>query len=47
MVVDTPFTSIALNYLTTVVPKVEEFNKFVENGTIKNLKELAREHFRI
>lgn len=43
MVVDAAFTSIGLNYFTAVVPKVEEFNKkFVENGRIKNLKELAK-----
>jgi hypothetical protein len=42
MVTDAAFTSIGLNYFTTVVPKVEEFNKkFLENGTIKNLKDLA------
>jgi hypothetical protein len=42
MVVDAAFTSIGLNYFTAVVPKVEEFSKeFVENGKIKNLKELA------
>jgi hypothetical protein len=42
MVVDAAFTSIGLNYFTAVVPKVEEFNKkFLENGTIKNLKGLA------
>jgi hypothetical protein len=42
MVVDAAFTSIGLNYFTAVVPKVEEFNKeFVENGRIKNLKDLA------
>jgi len=42
MVVDAAFTSIGLNYFTAVVPKVEEFSKrFVENGRIKNLKELA------
>ena len=42
MVVDAAFTSIGLNYFTTVVPKVEEFNeKFVENGKIKSLKDLA------
>jgi hypothetical protein len=42
MVVDAAFTSIGLNYFTSVVPKVEEFGKrFVENGRIKNLKELA------
>lgn len=42
MIVDAAFTSIGLNYFTVVVPKVEEFNKkFVENGKIKNLKELA------
>ncbi len=42
MVVDAAFTSIGLNYFTVVVPKVEEFNKkFVENGRIKNLKDLA------
>jgi polyhydroxyalkanoate synthesis regulator phasin len=43
MVVDAAFTSIGLNYFTAVVPKVEEFNKkFVENGRIKNLKDLAK-----
>ena len=43
MVVDAAFTSIGLNYFTTVVPKVEKFNKkFVENGKIRNLKELAK-----
>ena len=43
MVVDAAFTSIGLNYFTAVVPKVEEFNKkFVENGKIKNLKDLAK-----
>ena len=42
MLVDAAFTSIGLNYFTAVVPKVEEFNKkFVENGKIKNLKDLA------
>jgi hypothetical protein len=42
MVVDAAFTSIGLNYFTAVVPKVEEFSKkFVENGRIKNLRELA------
>jgi hypothetical protein len=42
MVVDAAFTSIGLNYFTAVVPKVEEFSKrFVENGRIKSLKELA------
>jgi hypothetical protein len=31
-----------LNYFTTVVPKVEEFNKkFVENGRIRSLKDRA------
>lgn len=45
MVVDAAFTSIGLNYFTAVVPKVEEFNKkFVENGRIKNLKDLAKAH---
>jgi len=43
MVVDAAFTSIGLNYFTAVVPKVEEFNeKFVENGRIKDLKDLAK-----
>jgi hypothetical protein len=42
MVVDAAFTSIGLNYFTAVVPRVEEFGKkFVENGRIKSLKELA------
>jgi hypothetical protein len=42
MVVDAAFTSIGLNYFTAVVPKVEEFSKrFVENGRIRNLRELA------
>ncbi|MCW4002642.1 MAG: hypothetical protein NWE95_01845 [Candidatus Bathyarchaeota archaeon] len=43
MVVDAAFTSIGLNYFTAVVPKVEEFReKFVENGSIRNLKDLAK-----
>jgi hypothetical protein len=43
MVVDAAFTSIGLNYFTAVVPKVEEFSKkFVENGKIKNLKDLSK-----
>lgn len=43
MMVDAAFTSIGLNYFTAVVPKVEEFNKkFVENGKIKNLKDLSK-----
>jgi len=42
MVVDAAFTSIGLNYFTSVVPKVEEFGKrFVENGRIRTLRELA------
>ncbi len=42
MVVDAAFTSIGLNYFTAVVPKVEEFSKrFVENGEIRGLKDLA------
>ena len=42
MIVDAAFTSIGLNYFTAVVPKVEEFNKrFVENGEIRSLKDLA------
>jgi hypothetical protein len=42
MVVDASFTSIGLNYFTAVVPKVEEFNdKFVENGKIRDLRDLA------
>jgi hypothetical protein len=42
MIVDAAFTSIGLNYFTAVVPKVEEFGRrFVENGRIRNLKELA------
>jgi hypothetical protein len=42
MVVDADFTSIGLNYFTAVVPKVEEFSKkFVENGRIRTLRELA------
>jgi hypothetical protein len=37
------FTSIGLNYFTAVIPKVEEFNKkFIENGKIKNLKDLSK-----
>jgi len=47
MVVDAAFTSIGLNYFTAVVPKVEEFNeKFVENGKITNLRELAKADIR-
>lgn len=43
MVVDAAFTSIGLNYFTAVVPKVEEFErKFVENGEIRNLEDLAK-----
>jgi hypothetical protein len=43
MVVDAAFTSIGLNYFTAVVPKVWEFNeKFVENGRIRKLVELAK-----
>jgi len=43
MVVDAAFTSIGLNYFAAVVPKVEEFNeKFVEDGRIKNLKDLSK-----
>jgi hypothetical protein len=43
MVVDAAFTSIGLNYFTAVVPKVEEFSKkFVEDGRVRNLKDLAR-----
>jgi len=42
MVVDAAFTSIGLNYFTAVVPKVEEFSRrFVENGEIRGLKDLA------
>jgi hypothetical protein len=42
MVVDTAFTSIGLNYFISVAPRVEEFGRrFVENGRIRNLKELA------
>ncbi|MEM2110430.1 MAG: hypothetical protein QXX08_00950 [Candidatus Bathyarchaeia archaeon] len=45
MIVDASFTSIGLNYFTAVVPRVEEFNKkFVENGKIKNLADLAGEN---
>ena len=43
MIVDAAFTSIGLNYFTAVIPKVEEFNKkFIENGKIKNLKDLTK-----
>jgi hypothetical protein len=43
MVVDAAFTSIGLNYFTSVVPKVVEFNeKFVENGRIKGLRDLVK-----
>jgi len=43
MVVDAAFTSIGLNYFTSVVPKVLEFNeKFVENGRIKGLRDLVK-----
>jgi hypothetical protein len=42
MVVDAAFTSIGLNYFTSVVPKVEEFSRrFVEYGRIRTLRELA------
>jgi hypothetical protein len=47
MVVDASFTSIGLNYFTAVVPKVEEFNRrFVENGEIRGLKDLAEANMR-
>jgi hypothetical protein len=43
MVVDAAFMSIGLNYFTSVVPKVLEFNeKFVENGRIKGLIDLEK-----
>ena len=43
MVVDAAFMSIGLNYFTSVVPKVVEFNeKFVENGRIKGLRDLVK-----
>ncbi|MCX8183022.1 MAG: hypothetical protein N3F08_01175 [Crenarchaeota archaeon] len=43
MVVDASFTSIGLNYFTSVVPKVEEFNRrFVETGRIRSLKQLSK-----
>lgn len=43
MVVDAAFTSIGLNYFTSVVPKVFEFNeKFVENRKIKGLRDLEK-----
>ena len=43
MVVDAAFTSTGLNYFTAVVPKVREFErKFVENGKIRDLKDLAK-----
>jgi len=42
MVVDAAFTSIGLNYFTSVVPKVEEFNqKFVKDGRIRRLRDFA------
>lgn len=42
MVIDAAFTSIGLNYFTSVVPKVNEFaGRFVETGRIRNLRELA------
>ncbi len=38
MVMDAAFTSIGLNYFTSVVPKVWEFyEKFVKNGKIQSL----------
>ncbi|MEM2109441.1 MAG: hypothetical protein QW327_03030 [Candidatus Odinarchaeota archaeon] len=41
MVVDAAFTSIGLNYFTSVVPKVELFSKrFVETGLIDCLRKL-------
>ena len=43
MIVDAAFTSIGLNYFTSVVPKVVEFNeKFVENEKIKGLRDLVK-----
>ena len=43
MIVDAAFTSIGLNYFQTIVPKVLEFSeKFVKNGRITRLKDLAQ-----
>ncbi|KXB02225.1 hypothetical protein AKJ45_02125 [candidate division MSBL1 archaeon SCGC-AAA261F19] len=42
MIVDAAFDSIGLNYFTAIVPKVIKFEeKFVENGRVKNLKDLS------
>ncbi len=46
MVVDAAFTSIGLNYFTSVVPNVVEFyEKFVENGSIKGFRDLEKADF--
>ncbi len=46
MVVDAAFTSIDLNYFTSVIPKVVEFyEKFVENGRIKGFRDLEKADF--
>ena len=43
MVVDAAFTSIGMNYFTTVITKVEEFNnRFVLKGKFTNLEGLAK-----
>jgi hypothetical protein len=42
MVIDAAFTSIGMNYFTTVVPKVAEFDsRFILRGQYYDLKELA------
>lgn len=42
MVIDAAFTSIGLNYFTSVVPHVVKFeNKFVATGQIKTIKDLS------
>lgn len=42
MLVDAAFTSIGLNYFTSVVPRVMEFEeKYVKTGRIKSLKDIA------
>lgn len=43
MVVDAAFDSIGLNYFNSIVPKVIEFEeKFVDNGKVENLSDLAK-----
>jgi hypothetical protein len=42
MIVDAAFTSIGLNYFTSVIPKVEEFKKKFVGKKVKNLKTFVK-----